>query len=256
MASGRSHPNFVSLHGSNLTCISFTKPALGTGNVGEMALDLLITSSSAIRIATMENEHLLPAIGNDPFTMEKPGTLVSSMELYQVASLSSDRLILLLTQRSPPITGHQAPFATAVVQWAKSVGVGQILVLTGLDASMRRDAQLIGPCSTRFLRGGDLGKDLSGSLGSLHLEPLEQEYREEEEASHGLLPPWVTLRAFEAEQVPYLLLGAFALEGDNVSVAMEVAKLAMTLGGLKNEVKMPCSFSSVYGRSVGLQFLA
>jgi hypothetical protein len=220
-----------------------------------MALDLLITSSSAIRIATMENEHLLPAIGNDPFTMENPGTLVSSMELYQVASPSSDRL-LLLTQRSPPITGHQAPFAASVVQWAKSVGVGQILLLTGLDASMRRDAQLLGPCSTRILRGGDLGKDLSGTLGALNLEPLELEYREEEEASHGLLPPWVTLRALEAEQVPYLMLGAFAMEGDNVSVAMEVAKLAMTLGGLNNEIKMPCSFSSIYGRSVGLQFLA
>lgn len=223
-----------------------------------MAIDLLITSTTAIRMGTIENEYLLPAAGNDPFTNDHPGTLVTTMELYAV-SPSSDRPIFLLTQRSPPITGQQAAFATSVAQWAKSQGVGRIVLLTGLDASMRRDRQLLAPHSTRVLKGGgDLGQDLSSALESLKtvMEPLEKEYREEEEASHGLLPPWVTLRALEAEQVPYLLLGAFATEGDNVSTAMEVARLGLALGGMANEIKMPCSFSSVYGRSMGLQFLA
>ena len=222
-----------------------------------MAIDLLITSASASRMATMESEHLLPAIGNDPFNCNSPGTLVSTMELY--TSPSSDRPVYLLTQRSPPIIGQQSSFATSVVQWAKAQGVGRIILLTGLDASFRKDRQLLGPNSTRFLiGGGDIGGDLSSALESLKaLEPLEAEYREEEEASHGLLPPWATLGALEAEQVPYLMLGAFAIEGDNVSTAVEVAKMTMMLAsGLSSEVKMPCSFTSVYGRSMGLHFLA
>ena len=225
-----------------------------------MSVDLIIASTtSAVRVGTVDNEHLLPAVGNDPFDMTNPGTLVTTMELYAATASSPhspDHPIFLLTQRSPPITGHQSLFAASVVQWAKDQGVQRILLLTGLDASLRKDRQLLGPLTTRFLSGGDLGPLGPPSKG---LESLEIEYREEEEASHGLLPPWVNIRAMEAAPLSYLTIGAFAIEGDNVATAVEVAKQAMKIVGLGNasaDIKMPCSFSSVYGRSMGIQFIA
>ena len=50
-----------------------------------------------------------------------------------------------LQQRAPVRVGRQAAFAKDLVSWARSKGVAKVLVLTGLDATLRKDRQLIGP---------------------------------------------------------------------------------------------------------------
>lgn len=50
----------------------------------------------------------------------------------------------LLQQRAPAMLGRQAEFAENLVEWAQSQGFAQLVVLSGLDATLRKDRQLLG----------------------------------------------------------------------------------------------------------------
>lgn len=52
--------------------------------------------------------------------------------------------VYLLQQRAPAMLGRQAEFAENLVEWAQSQGFAQLVVLSGLDATLRKDRQLLG----------------------------------------------------------------------------------------------------------------
>ena len=57
---------------------------MAQGNVGELAIDVLIASLGATRVATLGHEDVLPCIGNDPYDMSSPGSLCTSLELFEL----------------------------------------------------------------------------------------------------------------------------------------------------------------------------
>ena len=68
----------------SLIAFSRTQPAVTQGNVGELAIDVLIASLQATKVATLEHEDILPIVGNDPHDMTSPGALSTSLELFEV----------------------------------------------------------------------------------------------------------------------------------------------------------------------------
>jgi proteasome assembly chaperone 2 len=58
--------------------------------------------------------------------------------------------LFLLQQRAPVIPGRQRAFAANLAAWLAAAGVAQVVVLSGLDAQFRREAQLEGS-QVRFL---------------------------------------------------------------------------------------------------------
>lgn len=50
------------------------------GSVGQLAIDLLIHSLGATRIASFFSHHVLSVCGNDPFSGDKCGELHTSLE--------------------------------------------------------------------------------------------------------------------------------------------------------------------------------
>lgn len=66
---------------NNISCI---QPAVAQGNVGELAIDILIASLQATRVGTLEHEDVLPCCGNDPHDLSSPGCLSTSLELFEV----------------------------------------------------------------------------------------------------------------------------------------------------------------------------
>lgn len=58
-----------------------TQPAIAQGNVGELAIDILIASLGSSRVATLEHEDVLPCVGNDPFDA---AGLTTAMELHEL----------------------------------------------------------------------------------------------------------------------------------------------------------------------------
>jgi hypothetical protein len=137
------------------------------------------------------------------------------------------------------------------------------MLVCGLDAQFRRDAQITDRAG-RFLSSSEEGSTACAAGG---LKQLEEDVMQTEQELHPLLPPWTTLRAFEAADVQqHVLLMRYAAEGDNVPDAVALAQdthvVLRQLRGAGAEgsgadadgeqlaVRMPCSWAAaLYGRS-------
>ena len=60
--------------------ITRTQPALSIGNMGQLAVDLLISSSRARRVAYLDEPSVLPCAGNDAFGPDAVGDLALALE--------------------------------------------------------------------------------------------------------------------------------------------------------------------------------
>ncbi|KAI8470845.1 MAG: PAC2 family-domain-containing protein [Monoraphidium minutum] len=239
-------------------------PAVAFFNVGELAVDALISTLRLRLAARLGAPDLLPVAGNDAFDHEAGGGLLATaLELYS-AGLGSK--LFVLQQRAPAIPGRQKAFSAGLAAWLVAAGVAEVVVLAGLDAQYRRESQLEGP-QARFLTASQLaaaaaapppppggaaaggaapgaeeaaarlaGLALSGreaaaaeAAGALGVAALEPDALARELELHSLLPPWPLLSALAAAPLPALLLGAFASEGDNTADGLGLAAGALRL---------------------------
>ena len=60
--------------------ITRTQSALSIGNVGQLAVNLLISSSRARRVAYLDEPSVLPCAGNDAFGPDAVGDLALALE--------------------------------------------------------------------------------------------------------------------------------------------------------------------------------
>jgi hypothetical protein len=131
-------------------------PAIG--NTGQLAMDLLIAHLGAQHAAILETVNVLPVVGNDAvaFTRDQvSGHICNSIDLFHVASGCGTPLFLL-QQRGPVATGRQAVFAHEFAEWTSAAGFQQVLLLSSVDAAMRRDREICG-AQVVFLPGGEAG---------------------------------------------------------------------------------------------------
>ncbi|RRT68321.1 hypothetical protein B296_00010346 [Ensete ventricosum] len=73
---------FTLEEGQNLSadCPSLLLPGLSIGNVGQLAVDLLISSTGAKRVGFLDDPSLLPCVGNDAYGPEPEGVLALPLE--------------------------------------------------------------------------------------------------------------------------------------------------------------------------------
>lgn len=69
------YKNGINIHRTELTnfslelfLLSSLQPAISVGNVGQLATDILISTTLAENLGVIYDESLLPMIGNDPYT--------------------------------------------------------------------------------------------------------------------------------------------------------------------------------------------
>jgi proteasome assembly chaperone 2 len=58
----------------------FKKPALSIGNVGQLAMDLMVSSTKAERIGYFDDPFILPCLGNDAYGPVPQGHLALPLE--------------------------------------------------------------------------------------------------------------------------------------------------------------------------------
>jgi proteasome assembly chaperone 2 len=218
----------VSLTGSTLIV-----PAVSIGNVGQLAIDLIIETSKALKVGRFADENILPCCGAGSYS-HIPGPSFA-MELFTLPGNSNT---FLLQQRAPVAPGLQRQFADALVSWAHSVGIAKIIILGGLDGSFRRDDQLQGSQLRYWIAGND--EDLAILCSSIpELGCLEGEWFDNDKPlKDRLTPPWPLVQACGAtgNAVPCAAILAFVLEGENipdaVNVANEAVKVVPELGAM------------------------
>jgi len=206
----------VALAGSTLIL-----PAVSIGNIAQLAIDLLIETSQAMKVGRFADENIIPCVGNGSFS-HIPGPAFS-MELFALPKNSNT---LLLQQRAPVAPGLQQAFADALVSWAQSAGIAKVLILGSLDGSFRRDDQLQGSQLRYWVAGNDedLVKSCSSTAG---LSCLGEEWFADKPLEDRLTPPWPLVKACGSANLPCASILAFVLEGENIPDAVNVANAAV-----------------------------
>ncbi|KXS10368.1 hypothetical protein M427DRAFT_62342 [Gonapodya prolifera JEL478] len=262
-------PNFA---GSTLVLPSPNSIA----NLGQLSADLVTSTLDLPLVGWLGQGYdlLLPLVGNDPLGRGKrqDGSIdvAGETELYH-----SDTLRLTVLQiRSAVIKGRLALFTPALSSWIRHSQFSRVIVLGSADASRRSDGDIaLGPLRSLVprppteasqSRAGSSLAELAGVMGIVPLDFASYDSQNSKDVDPTRLPgSGPLLKIVEAlneagagtSSLDVVGVVGFAVEGDNLSDAMLLSSVALSLlastNGVPREaaktIKVPASWSSLYG---------
>ncbi|XP_013002116.1 proteasome assembly chaperone 2 isoform X3 [Cavia porcellus] len=115
-------------------------PAVSVGNVGQLAIDLIISTLNMSKIGYFYTDCLVPMVGNNPYaTAEENSTELSiNTEVYSLPS----RKLVALQLRSIFIKYKSNSFCEKLLSWVKSSSFTRVIVLSSSHSYQRNDLQL------------------------------------------------------------------------------------------------------------------
>lgn len=119
---------------------TFLLPAVTVGNIGQLAVDLLLSSTCSQHVGRLAAPATLPFAAPAPSTPQHLSPIVTTVELYTVPTESGK--VIVAQQRAPLAPGRAAEHAQALVAWARSAGCTEIVLLGSANAAGRRDQQI------------------------------------------------------------------------------------------------------------------
>ncbi|KAL0479122.1 proteasome assembly chaperone PAC2 [Acrasis kona] len=148
------------------------------GNVGQLALDFLISSFNANRVGIIDSAYILPVVGNDPYydpnTNTKKGIAHTSAEVFEIKSAPDVLLIIIRA----PITSSKL-FATEFATFLKESKINRLVVLSSANSSWRMDNMIRGGQSNIVVRCQHVGTGWTNSPILEHVVHLDQEEKAE-----------------------------------------------------------------------------
>lgn len=124
------------------------QPALTIGNVGQLAIDALIVTMEVPLVGYLEDEEVLPVVGNDAFAVSGNGVLSTALEVYYRPGDANRKepAVTLLQQRAPVVHARRngAFVERLKKEFIDTFKFGKVVLLMSADASRRIDSQLIG----------------------------------------------------------------------------------------------------------------
>ncbi|KAH9301482.1 hypothetical protein KI387_013065, partial [Taxus chinensis] len=149
-------------------------PSLSIGNVGQLAVDLLVSSRRAVKIGYLDDPYVLPCLGNDAYGPQPQGDLAVALEVYE--DLEHD--LSIIQQRSPVMKGTMLKFAKNISSWALAAGKKEVIIISSLDSGKLQEcginSQQIHYISSANKDGTD---DKCEKLGWKKLEQFEPSQR-------------------------------------------------------------------------------
>ncbi|KAJ3203635.1 Proteasome assembly chaperone 2 [Entophlyctis luteolus] len=225
----------------------------GIGNVGPLALDLLIASwhSSPVQPTPVLSQYLPPMFCTDAAVPAPAPTITTRNSALEIIELTPK--VAILQQRTPPLRGHSGRFAAELVHWiASDAGFTNVILLTSFDSFKRSDAQIQDGGLIRVFAstsGMDAAHSLSRDAGVKFLEPFARD--EEMKGKKFPVESGLTEKIFDGLSeagVSILGISCFAPEnGFHFQQALELAKAvnsALSLG-IKGDWKLPYSWQDV-----------
>lgn len=212
-------------------------PAVSLGNVGQMAIDLIMNTANhetwaklestekvetaagdaVEKIGVLRSANVLPMAGTDPLDVAKDaksGKLCSNLEVYRLESAK----ITFLQIRAPIVEGAALNFAHEIVRFSKDCGFSGLLVLAGSDSSANFEQEVM-LHQFRFVATGAVAEEDTEVLQRIGMPQLQMQpgmvrlpvYKA------GLLSP--LFQACQDAEVPMRGLIIFCKEGFNVPEA-------------------------------------
>lgn len=259
-------------------CSTLILPALSIGNVGQLAVDLLIASTKAERIGYLDDPNVLPCVGNDAYTPTPQGDLALPLEAYE----SPSNALTLIQQRSPVVKGMMVEFAKNLADYAVACGKKHIVILSSLDFGRWQTIDMSSGLQIYYLSNANVDgaddhceklgfkimkeynptqklwkylNDLAeGNATQDDISSFEDDL--EEEDYYPSLPFAAMFSSFKAKGLKVTCLLCYCSEGDNIPDAFQLAEAACNLVGMSPDTfkgneggkwVIPFSWQSVYG---------
>ncbi|KAJ0961061.1 hypothetical protein J5N97_000962 [Dioscorea zingiberensis] len=259
-------------------CPTLILPALSIGNVGQLAIDLLISSIGARRVGYLDEPSVLPCVGNDAYGPVPEGDLALPLEAYA----SPSHAITLIQQRSPVVKGMMVEFAKNLAHFISISGKKHVIVLSSLSSGRKKRIDTSGDMQIYYISSANAdGTD--GDCENLgwkrldeydpcqrrwvHLKylaegnPVDEEmpsYEDElfDEDYYPGLPFAALFSCCKAKDLKVTCLLCYCSEGDNISDSFQLADAACKLLGVnpnnfhgngQSGWIMPLSWKTVYG---------
>ncbi|XP_040520775.1 proteasome assembly chaperone 2 [Gallus gallus] len=164
---------FVPCDGGGLDFEGFTllMPAVSVGNVGQLAVDLVISTLRMPKVGYFYTDCLVPMVGNNPYATTKENSMELSINA-EVYSLPSKKLVVLQI-RSPFIKNKYRPFCQTLLSWVESSKCARVILLSSSHAYQRDDEQLLGT-PLRYLLTPALEKAVEGHIQELKWKEMEK----------------------------------------------------------------------------------
>ncbi|NXN08765.1 PSMG2 protein, partial [Indicator maculatus] len=232
--------------GSDFTGFTLLKPAVSVGNVGQLAIDLVISTLDMTKIGYFYTDCLVPMVGNNPYATSEENSKELSINA-EVYSLPSKKLVVLQI-RSPFIKNKYRPFCDTLLSWVKSSHCARVVVLSSSHAYQCDDEQLLGT-PLRYLLTPDLEKAVGDPIQELKWKEMEKVaaypgVNDTEKVLHipggGITKLLFTESCSKGIQMAVLL--KFCSEGDNIPDAFALVNyLNEWLQLIKSESTDPSS---------------
>ncbi|KAM6974499.1 proteasome assembly chaperone 2 [Tautogolabrus adspersus] len=256
---------FISSQNSPPSFKDFTlvMPAVAVGNVGQLAVDLMVSTLNMKRAGYIHTDCLIPMAGNNPYATCRGDAeeLHTPAEVYIAAELK----LAVLQIRAPIIQTKSKKFRQLVVTWIKASGFSRTVVLSSSHAYQRDDQQLQGT-PLRYLVTPSLQKvsvDAFKELGWREMErvPALPELRDANTEprlyiSGGGITKGLYTDSCE-EDLPLAVLLLFCSEGDNIPDAFTLVNhlndwlhLLDNPSKEPNKWKIPTSWNLLFGSGI------
>lgn len=252
-------------------------PALSIGNVGQLAVDLLVSSTRAERIGYLDDPYILPCVGNDAYGPTPCGELALPLEAYD----SRNNGVVLVQQRSPVVKGMMVEFARNLADFAVATGMNHVLVLSSLEFMRLQKIDTSSGMQIFYLSSTntDGTDDCCERLGWKKWQEYNPDQRSwkylsslaegnarqednlpfedepEDEDYYPSLPFAALFSCFKAKGIKVTCLLCYCSEGDNTPEAFSLAEATSKLLGLSIDNShgeggkwlIPFSWRTVYG---------
>ncbi|XP_033209939.1 proteasome assembly chaperone 2 [Belonocnema kinseyi] len=229
-------------------------PSVAVGNVGQLTVDLLISSLQLRRIGHFSNSSFIPVVGTDPYD-ENSKEICTAADLYH----SPHHKIVVLQIRSAVIKRLSQLF-TELRNFIKYHQMTKVIILTSSYSHEIRDVQLQS-VPLRYIASKHLPpeeKSQFQSLSWIQLEPKMVDYID----SEGILQipgggfAKCLLETLEKDEIPCVVLLRFCSEGDNIPDGLDLLKylnqwMSLIPQGADSHlaIKYPSSWKFLFGNS-------
>ncbi|KAK7264347.1 hypothetical protein RJT34_31954 [Clitoria ternatea] len=257
-------------------CSTLILPALSIGNVGQLAADVLISSTDSERVGYLDDPYALPCVGNDAYGPFPQGDLALPLEAYD----SSSNALTIIQQRSPVVKGMLVEFAKHMADFLADSGKKHIIVLSSLDFGRWQKVDMSSGLQIYYLssansNGTDENCEQLGWKKLQEYDPSQKHWKclsdlaegkttlediisadELEEENYYASLPFAALFSFlKAKGLKVTCLLCYCSEGDNISDAFQLADAACKLLRLNHPTsgieggkwRVPLSWMTVYG---------
>ncbi|XP_054840675.1 proteasome assembly chaperone 2 isoform X2 [Eublepharis macularius] len=221
---------FVSCDGSarpDFKDFTLLMPAVSVGNIGQLAIDLVISTLRMTKVGYFYTDCLVPMVGNNPYatTEENATELCINAEVYAMPP----KELVVLQIRSPFIKNKYRHFCETLLSWVKSCRFAKVVLLSSSHAYQRNDHQLR-TTSLRYLLSPAVPKPVQDLMQRLNWRELERVaafpgVNDDEKVFHipggGITKLLFTESCSKGIQMVVLL--KFCSEGDNIPDALVLA---------------------------------